>query len=214
MRTITKTFDVYQYNELDKETQNKLLEEQAKKECENYCESCLYDDMENRAKELLQEYFLGSTFDKVYYDLGYCQGDGAQINFDINILDLNKKYNFLSKKAIKFIEAVGLPNFKVKHSGWYYHEKAFTIDWFFIDDFSYCDDFLKDEEVKTINDKIENIINENFYNDITKMNIELKKYGYKLIENEEYFANIALDELELYSYLKDGKVFDEEVGGC
>lgn len=214
MEIITKKYEVYKFEELDKEVQEKLLEEQIKRECENYCESCLCDDMENKAQELLQEYFQGAVFDSVYYDLGYSQGSGAQINFDINILDLNKKYNFLSKKAIKFIEAVGLQNFKVKHSGWYYHEKAFIIDWFFIDDFSYCDDFLKDEEVKTINDKIENIINEDFFNDIAKMNVELKKYGYDLIENEEYFKNIALDQLKSYSYLKDGKVFEEEVEGC
>ena len=207
MEIITKKYEVYKFEELDKEVQEKLLEEQAKNECELYYEYCLSDDMENIAQELLQEYFQGAVFDKVYYDLSYCQGDGAQINFDISILDLNKKYNFLSKKAIKFIEATGLPDFKVKQSGHYYHEKAFTIEWFFIDDFSYCDDFLTDEEVKIINNKIENIINENFYNDIVKMNKELTKQGYNFIEDETTFKDIAADYLNGERFLQDGTFF-------
>lgn len=207
MEIITKKYEVYKFEELDKEVQEKLLEEQIQKECDLYCESCLFDDMENRAKELLQEYFQGSVFDCIHYDLDYSQGDGAQINFDINILDLNKKYNFLSKRAIKFIDAVGLPDFKVKHSGWYYHERAFTIEWYYIDDFSYYDDFLTDEEVKTINEKLENIINNQFYDDIVNMNEELTKYGYSLIEDKATFSDMAIDYLNGERFLQDGTFF-------
>lgn len=207
MEKITKIYEVYKFEELGKEVQEKLLEEQTQKECDLYCESCLFGDMENRAKELLQEYFQGAVFTKIYYDLGYSQGDGAQINFDINILDLNKKYNFLSKKAIKFIDAVGLPDFKVKHSGWYYHEKAITIEWYYIDDFSYYDDFLTDEEVKTINEKLENIINNQFYDDIVKMNEELTKHGYNIIEDEATFSDMAIDYLNGERFLQDGTFF-------
>ena len=207
MEIITKKYEVYKFEELDKEVKEKLLAEQIQKECDLYCESCLFDDMENRAKELLQEYFKGAVFDCIYYDLGYSQGDGAQINFSINILDLNKKYNFLSKKAIKFIDAVGLSDFKVKNSGWYYHEKAITIEWYYIDDFSYYDDFLTDEEVKTINEKLENIINNQFYDDIVNMNRELTKYGYSLIEDEATFSDMAIDYLNGERFLEDGTFF-------
>ena len=213
MRTVTKKYEVFTFDELEKEVQEKLLEEQTKIECENYCESCLYDDMENRAKELLQEYFSGSTFDKVYYDLSYCQGNGAQVNFTIDVLALNKKYNFFSKKVIDFLKNGANYEIKVKQDGFYYHEKAFKIDWYDLDTFTYYEDYLSFEELDNANNQLDKMI-DLFREDITKMNIEFKKYGYELVENEEYFKNIALDKLELDSYLKDGKVFEEEVEGC
>ena len=207
MEIITKKYEVFTFEELGEEIKEKLMKEQVEKERECYCEFNLFDDMENTAEELLQEYFQGATFTKIYYDLGYSQGSGAQINFNINILDLNKKYIFLSKKAIKFIETVGLPDFKIKQSGWYYHEKAITIEWYFIDDFNYYDDFLTDDEVKTINEKIEHIINNDFYDDIVKMNRELTKQGYNFIEDDTAFSEMAKDYLNGERFLKDGTLF-------
>lgn len=206
MEIITKKYEVFTFDELDEEIKEKLIKEQAQKELESYCEFCLFDDMENTAKELLQKYFKGAIFTKTHYDLGYSQGAGAQINFDINILDLNKKYNFLSKKAIKFIDETGFCNYKIKQSGFYYHERAFTIIWYDLDDFSYYDDFLTDEEMKKENEKLEKIM-EQFEKDIIKMNQELTSQGYNIIEDDATFSKIAIDYLNEERFLKDGTIF-------
>lgn len=206
MEKVTKVYDVYKYEELDEEIKEKLLQEQARKELESYCEFCLFDDMENTAKELLQEYFQGAVFDEIYYDLSYSQGSGAQINFDINILDLNKKYNFLSKKALRFLEATGFADFQIKQVGHYYHERAFSLKWYELDDFSYYDDFLTDEEMKQENEKLEKIM-EQFEKDIILMNKELTKQGYNFIEDRTTFEEMALEYLNGERFLKDGTIF-------
>lgn len=212
MKKITKTFEVYEYDELDENIKNKLLEEKTTKIFESWCESELYNFMKDKAIDLLKNYFPDSTFNKVYYDLGYCQGDGAQVNFTIDVLTLNKKYNFFSKKVTDFLKNGANYEINVRQDGYYYHEKAFEIDWYDIDAFAYYENYLSFEELDNANSQLDRMI-DLFKEDITKMNIDLKKYGYKLIEDEEYFKSIALDELNTYSYLKNGDIFDE-VRGC
>lgn len=206
MEIITKKYEVFTFEELDEEIKEKLIKEQAQKELDSYCEFCLFDDMENTAKELLQEYFKGAIFTEIYYDLSYSQGSGAQINFDINIFDLNKKYNFLSKKAIRFLEATGFKEYTIKQAGHYYHERAFSLEWYELDDFSYYDDFLTDEEMKKENEKLEKIMVQ-FEKDIIKMNQDLTKQGYNIIEDDTTFSKIAIDRLNEERFLKDGTFF-------
>lgn len=85
MKKVVKEFEVYNYKELDKDIQGKLLDEE-KEGCLNlYCDIFLYEDMTEKAKELLQKYFGDNAeFNGVCYDLGYSQGDGAMIEFDLN----------------------------------------------------------------------------------------------------------------------------------
>ena len=108
MEKITKTFDVYDFDELDKEIQNKLIEQEKANYSEDYCNYSLYDDMKEKAKELLEKYFKGKAeFKNIYYSLSYCQGDGAMIEFTLNYC--NKIVN-------------------VKQYGNYYHERSFIIE--------------------------------------------------------------------------------------
>ena len=105
MREITQK--IYNFNELDEEIQKKLIEKEKENQKELFCECFLLEEMQEKAKELLQKYFKNNaTFESVFYSLSYCQGDGAMIEFEL------KYYN----KIVK-----------IKHNGHYYHESSFLL---------------------------------------------------------------------------------------
>ena len=107
MRTETKTIKIYKFDELSKEIQQKLIEKDLEEQANIYCETFLFEDMKEEAKRLLQKYFGDkATFKNVYYDLSYCQGSGAMIEFDL--IYYNKHVT-------------------IKQYGHYYHENSFTI---------------------------------------------------------------------------------------
>lgn len=109
MRTETKTINIYNFDELSEDIRQKLIEKELEYQYEAYCEDLLFDDMEEKAKELLEKYFKNNSAElkNVYYSLSYCQGDGAMFEFDLYY------YN-------KYV--------KIKHSGYYYHSHSFIID--------------------------------------------------------------------------------------
>lgn len=84
MQTITKTFNIYGFDELSAEIQEELIkkEEEKIKQCD--IENFLEEEMNNLAELLLEENFgEKAIFKNVYYSLSYCQGDGAMIEFDL-----------------------------------------------------------------------------------------------------------------------------------
>ena len=109
MEVVTRKYNVYNFNELSKEIQKKLIEKEIQDQNEFYLDTFLIEDMKEAAKELLQKYFKNNKteFEAVYYDLSYCQGRGAMIEFNLYY------YN-------KYV--------KIKHYGNYEHERSFTID--------------------------------------------------------------------------------------
>jgi hypothetical protein len=124
MKEIIKTIKVYDFEELSKEIQEKLIEKEKKYQEETYCEDCLLEDMEQKATELLQEYFgEKAIFQATYYDLDFSQGSGAMIEFDLNY------YN---------------KNINIKQYGHYYHEYSFTIN----------GDYLGEKREKQLKEKI------------------------------------------------------------
>lgn len=129
MEVITKKFNVYEFDELDKKVQDELIEKEIQEQHDFYCEVLLEEDMEEKAKELLKKYFGDKAdFKNVYYSLSWCQGDGAMIEFDTYY------YN-------KFV--------KVRHSGNYYHSMSFKID-----DISTYDEYLTDTQTEQLEAKI------------------------------------------------------------
>lgn len=85
MKTITKTFNIYDFDELSSLIQEALI----KKEEENIrqvdVENFLGEEMYNLSELLLEENFGEKAVLKdVHYSLSYCQGDGAMIEFDLN----------------------------------------------------------------------------------------------------------------------------------
>lgn len=125
MREITQK--VYEFHELDKNIQEKLIEKEKEYQKEAFCEDFLLEEMQEKAKILLQQYFgKNATFKNVYYSLNYCQGDGAMIEFELTY------YN----KPVT-----------IKQYGHYYHEKSFQI----------CSYELTEKQEKQLKEKIYNM---------------------------------------------------------
>lgn len=122
MREITQK--IYNFNELSKEIQEKLIEKEKEYQKEAFCNDFLLEEMEEKARILLEQYFgEKATFKNVYYSLNYCQGDGAMIEFELTY------YN----KPIT-----------IKQYGHYYHEKSFQI----------CSYELTEKQEKQLKEKI------------------------------------------------------------
>ena len=108
MKTITKTFDIYEFDELPQDIKEQLIKKECEFLTESYCDYYLKEDMEEEAKELIKKAFGNkAVFQGVYYSLSYCQGDGAMIEIDLKYC--NK-------------------NVEIRHNkGHYYHENSFVI---------------------------------------------------------------------------------------
>lgn len=107
MRTETKIINIYRFDELSEEVKEKLIQQEMQSQLEFYCETYLLEDMEEKAKELIKQYFGDKAiFINTYYDLDYSQGRGAMIEFEAS---------YCGK------------SFRVKQRGFYYHERAFEI---------------------------------------------------------------------------------------
>ena len=222
MKKVTKEYNVYKFEELDKDIQDKLIKKEKEDQQDFYCEAFLEKDMYYEAKELLKKYFSGSTLDKIYYDLSYSQGSGAMIGFTINIEDLNKKYNFLSSEELRYIKDKSIVNdIEIYHNDNYYqHEYTFDIN--YIDNFGYWEyeDIKEDyditkEEFDKLEDKIMEFLDtynklndpsSQFIEDIISMNIEFKNKGYELVEYEMSDQE-AISFLQENEYLENGDVF-------
>lgn len=109
MKTITKTFNIYNFNELSKEIQEKVIKKEVEGIKELEIEDFLKDEMEFYAEQLLDENFGDkATYKRVLYDLSYCQGDGAMIEFDL----------------IYYGKSLSIKHDKYCH---YYHANSFEI---------------------------------------------------------------------------------------
>jgi hypothetical protein len=103
MKTITKEYKVYPFNELSPEAQEKAMEDWRMGDDLPF----LAEGMVYRLKELLKEHKIKSDDARVYYSLSYCQGDGAMFE------------GTLYWKARRI---------SVKHLGYYYHSNSKTYE--------------------------------------------------------------------------------------
>lgn len=107
MRVVEQT--IYNFDELDKDVQEKLKERVRKSWADTYCETCLYDDVTEKAQELLQKYFKGKAeLIDVCYDFSFSQGSGCMVEFK-----LQTRYGTVT----------------IKHNNYchYYHTHSFEI---------------------------------------------------------------------------------------
>lgn len=220
MRKIEKT--IYNFDELDKDIQEKLIKEE--KECcfNAYMECSFQDDMEHKAQELIDDYFGSDTdFIQTYYSLSYCQGDGAMIEFDIDIKDLNNKYKVFTDDEIEFLKQKDVINtIRVRHyDNFYYHEYTFGIDHDYYNDWEFediKDDFnitengfntLWDRFDKLTDDSNKHYTDSEFIKDIIEMNRDLVKFGYDIIENYEEDTDFVIENLSEKEYYENGDVY-------
>ena len=222
MRKIEKT--IYKFDELEKDIQEKLIEKE-KEYCFNaYMEDFFQDDMEHKAQELVDDYFGSDTdFIQTYYSLSYCQGDGAMIEFDIDIKDLNNKYKVFTDDEIEFLKQKDVINtIRVRHFGnMYYHEYTFGIDHDYYNEWEFEDikedynitengfNTLWDRFDKLTDDSNKHYTDSEFIKDIIKMNKELVRFGYDTIENYEEDTDFVIEKLSENEYYKNGEVYYE-----
>ena len=131
METITKTFNVYNFNELSKEVQEKVIKREAEGIKELEIEDFLKEEMEFYAQQLLEENFGDKAiFKNVYYGLNYRQGDGTMIEFELT---------YYGKNLI------------IQHDSncYYYHANSFEI--------VELDKELTQKQYKNLKEKIYNI---------------------------------------------------------
>ena len=193
--------EIYNFDELSKDIQEKLIEKRQDDDYNFYCDFELEKDMEDIAKNLLNEYFKGAIFKQVFYDLSCRQGSGSMIEFTISLEDINKKYKALTKKEINKVSNLGYTQINVYHNdNLYYHENTFDVE--------YQDYTVYDNNLEKIQEKIDNML-ENFKKDIYDMNCELTKQGYILLD-EVSTRETAIYSLREYEYFKDGTIFNND----
>lgn len=232
MRKIEKI--VYNFDELDKGVQDKLIEKRKETEIDDYCNYYLESDMEEVAINLLQEKFVNyksfdnlnliPSFMRIYCDLSYSQGSGSCFEFDVNIRVLLDKYNVFKNSEITRLiidkELINNNTVHILHNSYcrYYHEYSCTSDYYFDSNLSY-DDIKDDYNISQEEfNSIEKILNElldfdinnlsPFWKDCIDMFKKLTKNGYDMIENC-VDMDVLLDNLRLDEYFIDGSVYDE-----
>ena len=219
MRTIEKT--IYNFNELSEEIKNKLIERKKEEEKDAYIEYCLYNDMQDKASDLVNDYFgITSDYLKAYYDLSYSQGSGAMIEFDITIKDLNNKYKVFSDEEIRFLTDKDIVNdIRVKHhNNMYYHEYTFILLYGYYNDYDFediQDDYnITEEDFNTIATRFYELVDYSnkhyttspFIKDIISMNIDLKNNGYSMLDYE-CDTDYIIDMLSEHEYYENGEVY-------
>lgn len=223
MRIVHEEYKVYEFDELKDDIKKKVLEKEKEYMKESYIDCCLYDDMGCKASDLINDYFgITSDYLKTYYDLSYCQGSGAMVEFDINIVDLNNKYKVFSNEEISFMVDNNIIEYiDVRHDNSnYYHEYTFSVNHDYYNGYSYDD--IKDKygitekDFETLDDRFYELVDDynkhntksDFVKDIIKLNKELCNYGYDCIESdypdEEIIENIKING---YEYLESGDIY-------
>jgi hypothetical protein len=97
----TKTYNIYTFDELDEKAKEKARDWYR----QNYSDyPFLSEDMEEEAKQLLEDAGIITDDFKVYYSLSYCQGDGAMIEikgkwktYDVRVTQSGMYYHYNSK---------------------------------------------------------------------------------------------------------------------
>lgn len=221
MRKIKET--IYNFDELEKDIQEKLIEKEKEMIYDDYLEFSLESDMDIISNELLDNCFGKKvTFNKVYYDLSYSQGSGCMIAFSIDFEELNKKYHIVSDEEMRLINDKELVStINIVHSDVRYnHEYSFNIEY---DTYfnSYCYEDIKNEyNITELEfDKLKTKIDCLFYVDINKpnkliqdiidMNKEVTKIGYDLIEHCDDDIDYIVEKLKENEYYIDGTVYCE-----
>lgn len=222
MRKITK--NIYKYDELKEEVKEKVLERIKEEEQEFYNEVCLEEDMKTFGNEYIKDTFgIDPDYLQVWYDLSYCQGSGAMVEFDITIYDLNNKYHTFTDEEMRLINDKGFIDIiKVRHdNSRYYHAYSFSINYYYYN-FDYEYDDIKDDynisedEFNTIENRLDKLLDDTklcsdpsiFAQDIININKQLEKTGYDLMENgidDEHLLELCNEN----EYYENGDVYYE-----
>jgi hypothetical protein len=184
----TRTYTVYSFKELPKETQEKVIQQWYEKEDYPF----LSDDLEEELRQLDTLKLFSNV--KLQYSLGYCQGDGLSFSGDIDLEGYLKHKKLSRKKINRYTDAVYNPK-STGNTGNYCYASKNNI---------YFDlqlDLTEQEDIEL--EAIRNEIAE-YYMDICE---KLEKTGYAIMEYRmsiEEFEEMA--ESNGYMFTANGKI--------
>lgn len=198
MRTITKEFKIYTYEELSEKAKEKVKQ--------NYIDSLDANDFTYMIIEDLDNIGLKNL--RPYYSLSYCKGDGLCLAGYIDFDEINselkkifyKDFIFSDYKILKSLKEYSRIDFN--HIGRYYNRHSVEIDIYIDGSF---DNKKYNNHKRLANKLIKNI--EEWY--FAKCN-EYENQGY------EFFYDISDEELEdfcngmEYEFFEDGTILNEK----
>ena len=199
MRTITREFKIYKYEELSEKSKKKVKQ--------NYIDNLDSNDFTYMVVEDLKNIGLKNL--RPYYNLNYCQGDGLYLAGYIDFDEINSelKENFYKNfilpdyKILKSLKEYSRIDFN--HVGRYYHKNSVEICIYIDGNF----DNKKYNNQKRLADKLIKNIKEWY---VTKCN-EYENQGY------EFFYGISDEELKdfcndmEYDFFENGTILNEGI---
>lgn len=203
MKKITKEYTVYTFNELNKETQNKLIESYKKNEFNMEIHN---DNFHQDTIEYLKSEFVNSDLE-IYYSLSYCQGDGLYITGNLNLLDMLEKikeqFNNKELKTLKHYINESDGFVKLHNNNWYYdfhyEDNAAELRFALLDNISYRYSNINYELIQKFSFSASQ-----FLYDLSK---ELEKQGYKDIYEIDDEEAIEWYECNDFMFLENGEFF-------
>jgi len=189
MRTIEQK--VFEFSELDKKVQEKVIEKWYEKEDYLFLESDLKENLKCNEKNIFEDDF------KLQYSLSYCQGDGLSITGDI---DKEKILNLLSEELKERFKDKIYRISSTGNKGHYcYHSNQDIVY-----DLDLCDEDDYDEFHTVFEGEVLPII-QNIYGELCNT---LKDDGYSILEYRmsiEEFSEFS--DSNDYEYFENGKMY-------
>lgn len=197
-----KTIKVYRFGELAPEVQAKLIQKCREDGVYNdFQTQDISEDFTNRLDEL------GYPDAKVYWSLGYCQGDGMAWEGTVSGLDLKVLLNRVFPvghrvRRVLNSRVLGNLSLTVKHEGNYYHWNSMHVE---IDNGDY--NYETEAQAECIE-----LLKEAVIEDVKDTSRTLEKEGYETIEyndSEEVIRENIIANNEDTWYMVDGRVYHE-----
>lgn len=201
MRTITKSFKVYNYNELSEEAKEKVKEWYLN---DDLRVDLFYENLENQ----LGENYKRSNLE-VIFSLSNCQGDGLNIEGKINLYDFAEKWKAdeKSKRTIEHYINNSFYEYTFESNRLYCYSCKF-IDRKYLDDT--ITEFIEELKYNCIRGIKTDIIKK-FFNDMIdhfeELDKEWEKAGYKYFYNAEESEIAECCEANNYEFLEDGTFY-------
>ena len=203
MKKITKTIELYKFEELSKEAQEKVVQW--------YMDDPFRNDIfSEMCNEFYNSEFPNSELE-AHYDLSYCQGDGYNTEGKLQIYDIIDKLKFTDEEK------------KILHS--YYDEMNTTFMFHCNRQYSYSCKFIDKKYIdEYVEDDVDNLVYYSFPNADSNLikrmyeqifdyfeNIDrqFEKDGYKFFYEPDMEEIVGSCEANDWWFTKDGKFYAE-----
>jgi hypothetical protein len=185
MKVISEVYNVYEFDELSKESQAKAIE--------NNRDINVYDDWHNPDIDYMQSELeeIGYTDAKIGYSGFWSQGDGAHFTATVDIAKFLKSHKLVSKYRKVYKEAENC-TLVIKHRGPYQHEMYMYTE---------SESYGMSEAVQNELAKLETYVLEEARDEARKIYKILSKQYDALTSDEEVIETIKSNE---YTFLDNG----------